>query len=85
MQNSRVRKLGIELFFYLIYSIWKLKLLKIVCHFVKICLEVIFLTSFYKINFANLQSIVNKKKNLKDYVEILKCIKQYLENIHLKR
>jgi hypothetical protein len=55
-----VKKSGIELSEFLIYSISKSKALKIVGHQAKICFDAIFSTSFFNMYFADLQSILNK-------------------------
>ena len=59
LQIPWVEWLGMELS-PLINLIWKSKLLKTACHLAKICLEAIFLTSFCKTDFADLQSTLNK-------------------------
>jgi hypothetical protein len=49
----------------LIYSISKSNALKIAYHLAKIWFDAMFSTSFFKIYFADLQSILNKKKFIK--------------------
>ena len=58
--NSLVKKSRRELFFPLMSSVSNPNTNRIVCHLVKICFETIFWSSFYKISFANLQSILKR-------------------------
>jgi hypothetical protein len=59
-KNSQVRKSGIKFSNPLIYSISKSKALKIACHLAKICFDAMFSTSFFRIYFADLQSILRR-------------------------
>ena len=81
LQNFMIEKIRDRVVFSFNIFILKIKILKIACHMVKICLEAIFLPFFYMMILLICNQHRLKTFGLNNHLEILKFIKQCLKSL----